>query len=114
MRKEKPNSDPPNIEDHALYPQFAIRDPKFHWNLSFAQALNLATVTPLVKLSFLFLCLALVPVLTRAEVRRLNRLAWVTRLLGRVLPDPVRFPLPIYIARRRAMARTPKPQLRAA
>ena len=28
------------------------------------------------------------PALTRAEVRRLNRLAWVTRLLGRVLPDP--------------------------
>jgi zinc protease len=35
--------------------------------LSFAQAPNLATVTPLVKLSFLFLCLALVPGLVRAE-----------------------------------------------
>ena len=52
--------------------------------------------------------------LTPAEVRRLRRLAWLTRLLGRVLPDPVRFPLPIYIARRRAMARTPKTRLHAA
>ena len=54
------------------------------------------------------------PVLTRARYAGCNRLAWLTRLLGRVLPDPVRFPLPIYIARRRAMARTPKPQLHAA
>ncbi len=52
--------------------------------------------------------------LTPTEVRRLRRLAWLTRLLGRVLPDPVRFPLPIYIARRRAMARTPKTRLHAA
>ena len=45
--------------------------------------------------------------LTPREERRLQRLARLTRLLGRVLPDPVRFPLPVYIARRRAMARTP-------
>ncbi len=34
------------------------------------------------------------PVLTRAEVRRLRRLAWLTRLLGRVLPDPAALPAP--------------------
>ncbi|MET0838080.1 MAG: oxygenase MpaB family protein [Marmoricola sp.] len=52
--------------------------------------------------------------LTAAERRRLERLARITRLLGRLLPDPVRFPLPIYIARRRAMARTPTPRQHAA
>jgi uncharacterized protein (DUF2236 family) len=46
--------------------------------------------------------------LTRAEERRLQRLAALTRLLGRILPDLVRFPLPIYIARRRAMTRRPR------
>jgi uncharacterized protein (DUF2236 family) len=51
---------------------------------------------------------------TRAEERRLRRLARLTRLLGRVLPDPVRFPLPIYLARRRAMARTDRPHQHAA
>ena len=50
--------------------------------------------------------------LTPADVRRLQRLARWTRFLGRVLPDPVRFPLPLYLARRRAMARTPKRRLR--
>lgn len=48
---------------------------------------------------------ALAP-LTPSEQRRLERLAGLTRLLGRILPDPVRFPLPLYIARRRAMGRT--------
>lgn len=43
--------------------------------------------------------------LTRGEQRRLERLAALSRLLGRFLPDLLRFPLPIYIARRRAMAR---------
>lgn len=50
--------------------------------------------------------------LTPAEERRLRRLAALSRLLGRILPDPVRFPLPIYLARRRAMARptrSPRP-----
>ena len=52
--------------------------------------------------------------LTAAEERRLVRLARITRLLGRLLPDPVRFPLPIYIARRRAIARTLTPRQHAA
>lgn len=52
--------------------------------------------------------------LTHAEERRLHRLARLSRLLGRVLPDPVRFPLPIYIARRRAMSRTDRSRLHAA
>lgn len=43
--------------------------------------------------------------LTRSERRRLERLAALTRFLGRILPDLVRFPLPLYIARRRAMNR---------
>jgi uncharacterized protein (DUF2236 family) len=45
------------------------------------------------------------PPLTRSERRRLQRLAALTRFLGRLLPDLVRFPLPLYIARRRAMNR---------
>jgi uncharacterized protein (DUF2236 family) len=52
--------------------------------------------------------------LSPADERRLQRLARLTRFLGRVLPDPVRFPLPLYIARRRAMARTSPPQPQAA
>jgi uncharacterized protein (DUF2236 family) len=47
--------------------------------------------------------------LTPREERRVQRVAGLTRFLGRVLPDTVRFPLPVYIARRRAMARTPTP-----
>ena len=52
--------------------------------------------------------------LTPHEERRVQRLARLTRFLGRVLPDPVRFPLPLYIARRRAMARPPQTHLHAA
>lgn len=45
--------------------------------------------------------------LTASQERRLRRLGRLSRLLGRVLPDALRFPLPIYVARRRAMARPP-------